>query len=95
MRLKICVSNSLYNILLSGSIVWATRPIFDAPQLIVWSSWSLKNSSALSGLPTFAYLCANQTVSRRAGVASMAWRFMIQQLDAPRQFDSCTVSYES
>ena len=31
-RLKICVSNSLYNILLSGSIVWATRPIFDAPQ---------------------------------------------------------------
>ena len=53
-KLKICVSNSLYNILLSGSIVWATRPIFDAPQLIVWSSWSLKNSSALSGLPTFA-----------------------------------------
>ena len=69
---KICVSNSLYNILLSGSIVWATRPIFDAPHDIVCNSWSLKNNSALSGLPTFAYLCANQTVSRRAGVASMA-----------------------
>ena len=54
MRLKICVSNSLYNILLSGSIVWATRPIFDAPQLIVCNSWSLKNNSALSGLPTIA-----------------------------------------
>ena len=51
---KICVSNSLYNIPLSGSIVCATLPIFDAPQLIVWSSWSLKNNSALSGLPTFA-----------------------------------------
>ena len=51
---KICVSNSLYNIPLSGSIVWATRPIFDAPHDMVCNSWSLKNNSALSGLPTFA-----------------------------------------
>ena len=35
---KICVSNSLYNILLSGSIVWATRPIFDAPHDMVCNS---------------------------------------------------------
>ena len=55
MRLKICVSNSLYNILFSGSIVWATRPIFDAPHDIVCNSCNLKNNSALSGLPTFAY----------------------------------------